>query len=1086
MRTSYFAGDMGADAAEEEQFGPYLVYERLGVGGMATVHRALERGVEGFERVVALKRLLPHLAEDASFIKSFVREAKLASLLNHVNIAQIYELGRVGTEYFISMEYVDGRDVRRVLRHARKVTGPPPIHITVGLMAQLCEALEYAHHKVDEEGHPLGLVHRDVSPSNLLVTSTGHVKVIDFGIAKAQSSQLRTQTGRVKGKLAYMAPEAVAGKDLDSRSDLWAVGVILHELLTARPLFASKNEYQTLLKVQRGDIMPPSTFNQACPPEVDAIVFKALARDPDERFSTAAEMREELLKVRRQYQLQSGYRDIAAWLEWAFSLELPAGFAGNTGENTGNSVDSSRSGRHKTPRPPRNRDEDEAVEMVWGAAEGEGASGPLVLDDIPDVSEKHLAATITSTKPQDDIDDDIPTPAPRPRSREVPAVRGTSPNVNVVPRGSDPGVAPTRGSDRLPAQRTSGSVSQQRPPDPSTARPNRTTAPGITAARLTTESGVARKREGSNPPAIPRPRESQPPSAPPRARQTQAPPLAPEPKRPAVRTRADSGATTDPAGQPIAPATDPTGRLFAETTDSSARTILQKTDPAQEPLDAEALFGREQDEAFDTLVGVPSSAESGSTLRGMQKADADPITAPDDVAAQQLPPPLPRVRFSTSVPPPNVSKTPSANHGVPPLRPSQQLAVPELRQKRPSEVTIGESMVARNKPRRTWLVLLSIVIAGAAATGITLYVTRGQDSVVPVSEPQARMPAHAMLTVKFVTEPVDAEIRIEGQTQHVGAPWAASLEPGVHQIEIRRSGYKSWLTSLELSASDGNQLLRVVLEPLGNGSATGDATLSVSTTPKDLDVVLDGQVLPQRTPIKVAIKPGSHSIAVRQNGVEVWHQNVNAEASVDYEYNPSFTEEKQRERTERAQAPKLPVAPRPTPVRPTIAVDKDPEDVGSAKPEDPIEPPKPDVAPEIKPEIKPEAKPDAGTTKPAIAVTPATPIPVVTPAPPIPTPTPTPVARAAGPVVVAPTAVTKLSGETPSMGKAKNADIPPVVAAKVCIDTAGQVTTVDALTKLDRIPKQGLVEGLMSWRYVPYKKDGVATAACFSVTLRVK
>ena len=143
---------MAADVAAEEQFGPYVVYERLGVGGMATVHRALERGVEGFERYVALKRLLPHLAEDASFIKSFVREAKLASLLAHINIVQIYELGRVGTEYFISMEYIDGRDVRRILRHARRTTGAPPLHVTVGLMTQLCDALDYAHHKADDAG----------------------------------------------------------------------------------------------------------------------------------------------------------------------------------------------------------------------------------------------------------------------------------------------------------------------------------------------------------------------------------------------------------------------------------------------------------------------------------------------------------------------------------------------------------------------------------------------------------------------------------------------------------------------------------------------------------------------------------------------------------------------------------------------------------------------------------------------------------------------------------------------------------------------------------------------------------------------
>src|SRR4051812_26864994 len=327
--------DMGADVAAEEPFGPYLVYERLGVGGMATVHRALERGIEGFERIVALKRLLPHLAADASFIKSFVREAKLASLLNHVNIVQIFELGRVGTQYFISMEHIDGRDIRRILRHARKASGPPPIHVTVGILLQLCDALDYAHHKVDDTGHPLGLVHRDVSPSNVLVTHAGQVKVIDFGIAKAQSAQLRTQTGRVKGKLAYMAPEALAGKDLDARSDLFAAGVIAHELLTARPLFASKNEYQTLMKVQRGEVMPPSTFNQACPPELDAIVLRALARDPDDRFAGAGELREELHAMRKQYGLLTTDRDVASWLDWAFRLEAPTdattGGAGATG-----------------------------------------------------------------------------------------------------------------------------------------------------------------------------------------------------------------------------------------------------------------------------------------------------------------------------------------------------------------------------------------------------------------------------------------------------------------------------------------------------------------------------------------------------------------------------------------------------------------------------------------------------------------------------------------------------------------------------------------------------------------------------------
>ena len=392
----------GNDSLGQEVFGPYLVYERLGVGGMATVHRAKERGIEGFERIVALKRLLPHLAEDASFVKSFVREAKLASMLQHANVVQLYELGRVGTVYFISMEYIDGRDVRRILRQARKVSGPPNINVTVALLLQLCDALEYAHTRLDESGEPLGLVHRDVSPSNLLVTRSGHLKVIDFGIAKAQSQQLRTQTGRVKGKLAYMAPEAIAGKDLDARSDIFSVGVIAHELLTARPLFASKNEYQTLVNVQRSDILPPSAFNQAVPPELDAIVLKALARDPDERYHHAAEMRDDLHGVRIRYNLSATNREVQTWSEWAFSLEAPGG------NFSGPAVTDSLAGVSRSPsplrtplplRPPTDAPaapprragshgavEEEDADVAWG---GQEAEVPVVLDDVPDHSGRH-------------------------------------------------------------------------------------------------------------------------------------------------------------------------------------------------------------------------------------------------------------------------------------------------------------------------------------------------------------------------------------------------------------------------------------------------------------------------------------------------------------------------------------------------------------------------------------------------------------------------------------------------------------------------------------------------------------------------
>jgi serine/threonine protein kinase len=307
---------MGAETAPAEQFGPYVVYERLGVGGMATVHRALEHGVAGFERVVALKRLLPHLAEDASFIKSFVREAKLASLLSHVNIVQIFDLGRVGTEYFITMEYIDGRDVREMLRHARKVTGPPPMNVTVGLMLQLCEALDYAHGKVDEAGRPLGLVHRDVSPSNLLVTSAGHLKVIDFGIAKARSSIVKT-VGVLKGKFAYMSPEQTMGKSIDRRSDIFSMGIVLYEMVTGERLFSGDSDFAVLERVRTVDIRPARDIVPTLPEALEQVITRALTADRDARYQWCDEMRDAIAGIGAASRVELG-----TWLRELFANEI--------------------------------------------------------------------------------------------------------------------------------------------------------------------------------------------------------------------------------------------------------------------------------------------------------------------------------------------------------------------------------------------------------------------------------------------------------------------------------------------------------------------------------------------------------------------------------------------------------------------------------------------------------------------------------------------------------------------------------------------------------------------------------------------
>ena len=356
-----------------EQFGPYEILERIGVGGMATVHRALERGIEGVERDVALKRLLPHLAESETFIRSFVHEARLASRLPHPHIVQMHELGRVGATYFISMEYIEGVDLRQILRQTRRV-GPPPIEVTLAILDQVCDALDYAHTRRSDNGAPLDLVHRDVSPSNIIVSSAGHVQVIDFGIAKAATQQFKTQTGRIKGKMAYLSPEALTGRDnIDSRSDLFSAGVIAHELLCARPLFATKSDYQTLLRVQNAHIVPPSEVNPECPRELDDIVLRALTRDRNLRWQSARQIRAAIDRMRDWYQLRADEKAVRKWTEWAFAPERNDPWATN-GANKSATGDR---------EPPTLEEDDEILELVW-----EGRSklteSAIILDDVRD------------------------------------------------------------------------------------------------------------------------------------------------------------------------------------------------------------------------------------------------------------------------------------------------------------------------------------------------------------------------------------------------------------------------------------------------------------------------------------------------------------------------------------------------------------------------------------------------------------------------------------------------------------------------------------------------------------------------------
>ncbi len=264
---------------------------------MADVFKARVQGPAGFERVFVVKRILPHLCDDPTFTRMFIDEAKMSARLNHPNIVQVFELGNVDSEYFISMEYVKGRDVAETMRTLWARVGPPRPELVAYIGREMCRALAYAHDLTADDGSPLGMIHRDVSPSNVMLSHEGAVKILDFGIAKAlggEKEETGTQRGTLKGKFAYMAPEQTQGSDVDKRIDIFATGIVLHEILTGRRLFKGENDLQTVEKVRQCDVQPPSLQNPLCPPELDEIILKALAKNRDDRFLTATDLADSL------------------------------------------------------------------------------------------------------------------------------------------------------------------------------------------------------------------------------------------------------------------------------------------------------------------------------------------------------------------------------------------------------------------------------------------------------------------------------------------------------------------------------------------------------------------------------------------------------------------------------------------------------------------------------------------------------------------------------------------------------------------------------------------------------------------------
>jgi serine/threonine-protein kinase len=305
-----------------QQLGRYHLLDRIAFGGMAEIYRAKTFDASGQPHLVAVKRVLAHLAEDDDFIQMLVDEAKIASVLRHGNIARVYEFARAHGEYFIAMEHVDGKDMRTVLERCRTKKKPIPPEHAAYVAAEVGAALHAAHSAVDSRNRPLRIIHRDVSPSNIICSYAGEVKLCDFGIAKATLSRVTTKTGVIKGKVKYMSPEQALGRKLDHRSDVFSLGSCLYEMLTRIPPFTATNEMDLLIKVRDAKYRPVSELTPGLPPELEAICDKCLTRSRANRYQTAADVETDLRTFLRKFMPNYSRSHLGRFIRKMFAQEI--------------------------------------------------------------------------------------------------------------------------------------------------------------------------------------------------------------------------------------------------------------------------------------------------------------------------------------------------------------------------------------------------------------------------------------------------------------------------------------------------------------------------------------------------------------------------------------------------------------------------------------------------------------------------------------------------------------------------------------------------------------------------------------------
>ena len=311
-------------ASEAVTFGKYTLLERIGSGGMAEIWKASLESIDGFQKILVVKKILPKYAHNRQFITMFIQEAKVCSGLHHANVVQIYELGEFGGDYYMAMEYVPGWDLLNVLTRASKAKMPIPEDLAAYMVQEVCKGLGYAHTASDMNGHALDIIHLDCSPSNILLSGDGEVKLTDFGVARASVEGAPSgRDDRLKGKLGYMSPEQVTGKVLDSRSDLFSMGIILYELFTLKRLFLGRNDLETLSNIRDANIEPRLKRHPEIPEGIQAIIRKTLSANVDTRYQTALEIEDALSQWLFEQRIRVTGQKLGAYLKELFAQPLP-------------------------------------------------------------------------------------------------------------------------------------------------------------------------------------------------------------------------------------------------------------------------------------------------------------------------------------------------------------------------------------------------------------------------------------------------------------------------------------------------------------------------------------------------------------------------------------------------------------------------------------------------------------------------------------------------------------------------------------------------------------------------------------------